>query len=114
MAEEKKRKSNKKTAEKKENPTNQGQKKTSAQSDEEILARTQRRSLIMFISSVVLTAIIFIKGDFVWAWLHDTIWGMFSFLALFWPLLLLFLAIAEMLDNRNGDGAQCSDISFYV
>ncbi len=100
MAEEKKRKSNKKTAEKKENPTNQGQKKTSAQSDEEILARTQRRSLIMFISSVVLTAIIFIKGDFVWAWLHDTIWGMFSFLALFWPLLLLFLAIAEMLDNK--------------
>ena len=103
MAEEKKKKLSKKTTDKKENvKIEKSVKKEQSKpvlSDEEILARTQRRSLIMFISAVILTAVIFIPGDLVWLWLHNSIRGMFSFLALFWPLLLLFLAIAEMLDT---------------
>ena len=103
MAEEKKKKSSKKTTDKKENVKKEKSvKKVPSKpvlSDEEILARTQKRSLVMFISAVILTAIIFIPGDLVWLWLHNTIRGMFSFLSLFWPLLLLFLAIAEMLDR---------------
>ena len=98
MAEEKKRKESKKTSnnKQKEKPA----KKAAAPSEEDILAKTQRRSLIMFISSVILTAVIFIPGDFVWLWLHNLVMGSFSFLSLFWPGLLLFLAVAEMLDKK--------------
>ncbi len=100
LAEEKKKKANKKNEDKKVIDKKPAQKKTETFSEEEVLARTQKRSLIMFISSAILTAVIFIPGDLVWLWMHNTVRGVFSFLALFWPALLLFLAIAEMLDTK--------------
>ncbi len=67
---------------------------------EDIFAAKQQRSLIMFIASVVLASIIFIPGDMIWLWLHNAVRGTFSMLALFWPLLLLFLAVTTMLDRE--------------
>ena len=63
-------------------------------------AAKQRRSLIMFVAAVVLASVIFIPGDMVWLWLHNAVRGVFSMLALFWPMLLLFLAVALMLDRE--------------
>lgn len=65
----------------------------------ETIALSQRRSLIMFISASVLAVIIFIPGDMLWLWAHNAVRGSFSMLSMFWPLLLLFLAIATMLDR---------------
>ena len=64
------------------------------------VAVKQKRSLIMFITAVVLTAVIFIPGDMIWLWLHKAVRGTFSVLAMFWPLLLLFLSVATMLDKE--------------
>lgn len=64
------------------------------------LANRQRRSLIMFISAILLAAIIFIPGEMVWLWLHNTVRGLCSVLALFWPVLLLFLAVVTMLEKK--------------
>ncbi len=63
-------------------------------------AQKQKRSLVMFVSAVVLASIIFIPGDMVWLWLHKAVRGTFSVLSLFWPLLLLFLSVATMLDKE--------------
>ena len=64
------------------------------------IAIKQRRSLIMFIAAVVLAAVIFIPGDMLWLWAHNAVRGVCSMLSLFWPCLLLFLAIATMLDRE--------------
>ena len=67
--------------------------------EEETMALKQRRSLIMFISASVLAMIIFIPGDMLWLWAHNAVRGTFSMLSLFWPALLMFLAVATMLDK---------------
>lgn len=71
-----------------------------AQDSGDMFAAKQQRSLIMFVASVVLTSVIFIPGDMVWLWLHNAVRGVFSITALFWPMMLLFLAIATMLDKE--------------
>lgn len=63
-------------------------------------ATRQRRSLIMFITAVVLIAVIFIPGEMLWLWLHNAVRGVCSVLSLYWPLLLLFFAVVTMLDRE--------------
>lgn len=63
-------------------------------------ANRQRRSLIMFVSAVLLIALIFIPGEMVWLWLHNFIRGVCGILALFWPVLLMFLAVVTMLEKE--------------
>lgn len=63
-------------------------------------ANRQRRSLIMFVTAVLLFVMIIIPGEMVWLWLHNFIRGMCGVLALFWPILLLFLAVVTMLEKE--------------
>lgn len=74
--------------------------KEQAPDREQVIAAKQRNSLIMFISAFVLASVIFIPGDMIWLWLHNAVRGMFSMLALFWPIMLLFLAVVTMLDRE--------------
>lgn len=64
------------------------------------IAVKQKRSLIMFITAVILGSVIFIPGDMIWLWAHNAVRGVCSILSLYWPVLLLFLAIATMLDKE--------------
>lgn len=64
------------------------------------IAVKQKRSLVMFVAAVVLIAIIFIPGEMIWLWAHNAVRGFSSVTALFWPALLLFLAVATMLDKQ--------------
>ncbi len=64
------------------------------------IAVKQKRSLIMFIASVILGSVIFIPGDMLWLWAHNAVRGVCSILSLYWPVLLLFLAVATMLDKE--------------
>lgn len=66
----------------------------------DVMAQKQKRSLIMFVSSVVLASIIFIPGDMVWLWLHNAVRGTCSILSVFWPMLIMFLSVATMLDKE--------------
>ena len=104
MAEEKKevkekKKPIKRPALKKSTPKDKAPAPEKKASGADVIAVKQRRSLIMFVASVVLASVIFIPGDMVWLWLHNFVRGVFSMLALFWPALLLFLAVATMLDK---------------
>ena len=104
MAEEKKevkekKKPIKRPALKKSAPKDKAPAPEKKASGADVIAVKQRRSLIMFVASVVLASVIFIPGDMVWLWLHNFVRGVFSMLALFWPALLLFLAVATMLDK---------------
>ncbi len=107
MAEEKKKKIGIKKADLKPKPKNRQEEKSEKSSEKpkkdqpkDELAVKQSRSLIMFVSAVLLISIIFIKGDMVWLWLHNAVRGTFSMLSLYWPLLLLFLAFATMIENK--------------
>lgn len=78
----------------------QSKKANEVKSKKTDIATKQRYSLIMFVTAVVLIAIIFIPGEMIWLWTHNAVRGLFSMLALFWPLLLLFLSVATMLDRQ--------------
>ena len=68
--------------------------------DKDDIAVRQRRSLILFVSGVILAAVIFIPGEMVWEWMHNAVRGIFSFLSLFWSVLLIFLAVVTMIDRE--------------
>ncbi len=72
------------------------------------LAVNQRRSLIMFVGAALLISIIFIPGEMVWLWLHNGVRGLCSMLALFWPIMLIFLSVRTIL------GKELSNIKINV
>lgn len=83
-------------AEKSDNKKNSGEVKKKTMD----FAARQRLSLIMFITAVLLIAVIFIPGEMVWLWLHNAVRGLCGILSLYWPLLLLFFAVLVMLDKK--------------
>ena len=74
--------------------------KKDVKSDKELAAARQGRSLVMFVSGVLLAAVICIPGDMIWLWAHNAVRGVFSFFALFWAALLIFLAVVTMIDKE--------------
>ena len=94
----KKKKPKKSSAKKKTNKKKNAKK--DLKSDKELAAARQGRSLIMFVSGVLLAAIICIPGDMIWLWAHNAVRGVFSFLSLFWAALLIFLAVVTMIDKE--------------
>lgn len=102
MAEEKKKtaEGGKKTGGKKGNAKSAAKKKYEQEIQKANIAKRQRRSLTMFVSAVLLTAVIFIPGEMVWLWLHNMVRGVFSFLAVYWPILLLFLSVVTMIEKE--------------
>ncbi|MBQ2152853.1 MAG: DNA translocase FtsK 4TM domain-containing protein, partial [Clostridia bacterium] len=90
MAEEKEKKKKKKKDEKVKKAEN----KVSKNADE-ITAAKQKRAIIMFLSGIMLAAVIYIPGDLVWLWLHNGVRGLCSLLSWYWPLMLITLAVAS-------------------
>ena len=64
--------------------------------------RRQLMSVIWFTIAVFLLFVVFIKGENVWAWLHNFIFGLFGVTAYFYPFLLGFVAVMFALDRING------------
>lgn len=64
--------------------------------------RRQLMSVIWFTVAVFLLFVVFIKGENVWAWLHNFIFGIFGVTAYFFPFLLGFVAVMFALDRING------------
>lgn len=49
-------------------------------------------SIIIFATAVFLLCLVLIKGENVWLFLHNFILGLFGKIAVFWPVLLLYIA----------------------
>ena len=64
--------------------------------------RRQMMAVIWFTVAVFLLCVVFIKGQNVWEWLHNTIFGIFGVTAYFYPFLMGFVAVMFALDRING------------
>ena len=64
--------------------------------------KRQLMAVIWFAVAVFLLCVVFIEGQNIWAWLHDTIFGIFGITAFFYPFLMGFVAVMFALDRING------------
>ena len=64
--------------------------------------RRQLLAVIWFAVAVFFLCVVFIKGQNLWLWLHNTIFGIFGITAYFYPFLLGFIAVMFALDKING------------
>ncbi len=77
-------------------------KRTAQNTNANTAGRRQLMSVIWFTVAVFLLFVVFIKGENVWAWLHNFIFGVFGITAYFYPFLLGFVAVMFALDRING------------
>ena len=64
--------------------------------------KRQLMSVIWFAVAVFFVCVVFIKGQNVWSWLHNLIFGIFGITAYFYPFLLGFIAVAFARDKLGG------------
>ena len=66
------------------------------------VAKRQLTAVILFAVSVFFLCIVLIKGQNVWLWLHNTIFGIFGVTAYFYPFLMGFVAYTFTTDKLGG------------
>lgn len=66
------------------------------------VGRRQLLSVIWFAVAIFFLCIVFIKGQNVWTWLHNFVFGIFGVTAYFYPFLLGFIAVMFAMDRING------------
>ncbi|MGI6279740.1 MAG: DNA translocase FtsK 4TM domain-containing protein [Acutalibacteraceae bacterium] len=77
--------------------------------------RRQLLSVAWFAVAVFLLCVVFIKGENLWAGLHNIIFGIFGLTAYFYPFLLGFVAIMYAVDKINGSiTAKITESGFLV
>ncbi len=64
--------------------------------------KRQLMAVIWFAVAVFLLCVVFIEGQNIWSWLHNTIFGIFGITAFFYPFLMGFVAVMFALDKING------------
>ena len=65
-------------------------------------ARRQLLSVIWFAVAVFLLCVVFIKGQNLWLWLHNAIFGIFGVIAFVIPFLIGFVTVMYALDKTKG------------
>lgn len=81
------------------------QKKTSSAKTERsqtLSGKRQLLSVIWFAVAVFFLCIVFIKGQNIWLWLHNTVFGIFGVMAYFYPILMGFVAVMYAMDKITG------------
>ncbi|MFI3325902.1 MAG: DNA translocase FtsK [Clostridia bacterium] len=58
---------------------------------------------IMFFSSILMGAIVFIQGEALWYWLHCLFTGLFGIWAILWPVLFMYLAVITALEKQSAN-----------
>ncbi len=64
--------------------------------------RRQLMAVIWFAVAVFFLCIVFIEGQNLWKWMHNTIFGIFGITAYFYPFLMGFVAVMFAMDKING------------
>lgn len=65
-------------------------------------AGKQLKAVILFAIAVFFLCVVFIKGQNVWQWLHNTMFGIFGVTAYFYPFLLGFISVILAMDKVKG------------
>lgn len=76
--------------------------KSSSTTANNTAGRRQLMSVIWFTVAIFLLCVVFVKGQNIWAWLHNFIFGLFGVTSYFYPFLLGFVAVMFALDRING------------
>lgn len=76
--------------------------KTAARSERAINSSRQLYSVIWFVVAIFLMCFVFIEGQNVWTWIHNTLFGIFGVTAYFYPFLLAFIAVMFALNKTSG------------
>lgn len=66
--------------------------KNKTNNQENLKFKNQVLSIIIFAIAIFLICLVIIKGENVWLFLHNFILGLFGVIAIFWPMLLLYVA----------------------
>ena len=68
---------------------------------EQIKQRNQVMAVILFAVAILMGCLVLIPGENVWFWLHQQLLGLFGVCAIFWPILLLYIAVVTALDRHD-------------
>ena len=63
--------------------------------------KRQLWSVVMFAAAIFLLCVVLIKGDSLWAGMHNIMFGLFGITTFFYPILLGFFAVVYALDKIN-------------
>lgn len=88
-------------ATKKKRNTKQTPKKQNKPTQKQIEGNRQLHSVIWFAIAVFLLCVVFIKGQNIWTFIHNFIFGIFGVTAYFYPFLLGFIAIMFATDRMG-------------
>lgn len=90
-------------------PTNQSSSKSTRNSQakklesqkikQNIIRTNQTLTIVLFASSILLFCLIFIKGDHLWEFMHNTLKGLFGACAIAWPILMVYISVATALEQ---------------
>ncbi len=65
-------------------------------------ARNQTAAVLLFAGAVLVLCIAFIKGENLWGWLHNTLFGLFGFCAYVVPILMGYIAVLCAMERPVG------------
>ncbi|MBE6786719.1 MAG: DNA translocase FtsK [Ruminococcaceae bacterium] len=88
-------------ATKKKRSTKQAPKKQNTKTQKQNDGNRQLHSVIWFAVAVFLLCVVFIKGQNIWTFIHNFIFGIFGVTAYFYPFLLGFIAIMFATDKMG-------------
>lgn len=64
-------------------------------------ADRQKKALVLFAVSIIMFAVTLIKGESLWAAIHNFVFGLFGICAFVWPLIMIYLAVTLSLNKEN-------------
>ena len=70
-----------------------------AKTEEQIKKNNQNITIILFAFSILLMCLIFVRGDHLWRYAHDTLKGLFGSCAFLLPVLTMYVSIATALEQ---------------
>ena len=77
--------------------------------------KKQLIAVILFAAAVFFLCVVFIKGQNVWEWMHNAVFGIFGITAYFYPFLLGFIAVVLAMDKvSNSIIAKAVEVSVLV
>ena len=94
-----------------------GAKKSSSKQKTQSNVAKKQLSAVLFVAvAVFFLCVVFIKGQNVWLWLHNLVFGIFGITAYYFPFLLGFIAIALAMDKeiKGSVIAKAVEISLIV
>lgn len=97
----------------KSKPKQKTKSKSKKQAQKQKNHKVQISSIILFGVSLLLMALVFVKGQNVWRFLHNTVFGLFGYTAYIVPFLLLIIAI-KVSHNENENSLKAKLIQLFL